>query len=279
MNRPEELRRCLASLANCRVPPAEVLVSDDSRGQLAERTRTVVAEFPHVRYVRGPCRGLSSNRNNILDHVKGDLVAFVDDDEIIHPDFLKTAIESYVQLSGTLGTHKVIVTGSQTLPTGPLPPSSLNFLCFYTGKAPEGRSETVVLGAALFPAKLFEEARFDEKFSFNCEDSDLSYHATHLGYKIFYIPGLTNYHEPSPVNRNLYDDILVESRLYFGFKRYWIYRRSLPRFVLFNVYGLANAVGHCLKRLEVRRSFAAIGSYLTAWKLFLSTLREMRSST
>jgi glycosyltransferase involved in cell wall biosynthesis len=280
MNRPEELRRCLKSLSGSSVQPAEVLVSDDSRGDLADRTKSVVAEFPQARYLRGPATGLSANRNSVLDNVKGDLVAFLDDDQSVHPSFLADALENYDRLCRTHGTPRIIVTGSQTLPGGPLPPSNLNFLGFYTGIVPQqDNAETVVLGCALFPAAVFSEVRFDENFAFGSEDSDLSYHATYLGYRIFYIQSLTNYHAPSRINRDLYDDVLLQCRLYFGLKRYWLYRRSLPKFLLFNVYGLANAVGHCLKHLNVRGAFAAFRSYLTAWSLFLSRLRQIRAGT
>ena len=84
--RPGELARCLESLATLSVRPSEVLVIDNA--PQSGRTRDVVAGFPDVRYICEPRRGLSAARNAALAAASGDIVAFVDDDVIVHHGWL-----------------------------------------------------------------------------------------------------------------------------------------------------------------------------------------------
>jgi GT2 family glycosyltransferase len=84
--RPQDLARCLASLENLAEAPLEIVVVDNAPE--SEATRQVVASFPGVRYRCEPRRGLSAARNAALSHATGDVVAFVDDDVVVHPDWM-----------------------------------------------------------------------------------------------------------------------------------------------------------------------------------------------
>lgn len=274
MNRPDDLRNCLASLATSRARPYEVIVSDDSREDLADRVRQVVERFPEVRYLRGPRAGLGANRNHCLRHASGTLIAFVDDDVVLHPDFLERGPVEYERLCGEHGTDKIVLTGNQIMPYGLSVPSNINFLGFYTGHLPpDGNPNAICINSTFFPAALFREAEFDENFFFGSEEADISFQAAHLGYRIVYRGDLTNYHNQSGINRDLYDKVVLQSRVYFGLKRHWIYQRSIVRFALFNIYAPFNAVGHCLKSFRFRESVAAIVAFLRAWKMFRAKLR------
>ena len=271
MNRPEELDKCLGSLATSLAAPHEVLVSDDSREPAMQgKNRDVVGKYPAARYLPGPRRGLSANRNNCLNQVTGDLVAFIDDDVILDASFLKLGPEYYDEACRSLGTIKVLLTGNEIRPEGRAYPSRLNFLGFYTGEPPLGEApDAIGINTTIFPKTLFDEARFDENIRFGTEERDISMHALHLGYRIVYRQELTNYHFPSPVNRDLYNHWVVSSQIYFGLKRYWIYDRSLSKFAFFNLYALANAVGSRLKVFKFKESVLAARAFFEAWRLFL----------
>jgi glycosyltransferase involved in cell wall biosynthesis len=81
--RPRELARCLQSLLNLSEQPLEILVIDNA--PLSEATRETVERFPGVRYHREPRAGLSAARNTAIAVASGDIVAFADDDVIVHP--------------------------------------------------------------------------------------------------------------------------------------------------------------------------------------------------
>ena len=271
MNRPGDLSACLDSVAALPAPPHQVLVSDDSRDvAMLEANRTVVARHPWATYLKGPSRGLSANRNHCLDRVIGDLVVFVDDDVLMHPDFLEKGPALFEELVGTVDGRDLILTGHEILPLGFGYPSRLTFLGFYDGAEPPREApEAICINATLFPGKLFSRARFDEQIIFGAEERDFSFHALHLGYRILYHPELMNYHNPSPVNRDLYKASTVISRVYFGLKRYSMYQPSVARFLAFNIYVLANAVGNRIRALQFGEAVMAANAFLKAWKLFL----------
>ncbi len=85
-NRPEKLSACLQSLQGLRQPPEDIVVVDNA--PQAPMTRHLVAQFPNVRYLVEPRRGASVARNTGVRHCKTSLVAFVDDDETVHADWL-----------------------------------------------------------------------------------------------------------------------------------------------------------------------------------------------
>lgn len=98
-NRPEQLGRCLDSIAGLDYRAVEVLVvdnapDDDAAEQICkERQRGPVA----VRYVREPLPGLSRARNRALGEARHELIAFLDDDEVVDPHWLTALAEEFVQ--------------------------------------------------------------------------------------------------------------------------------------------------------------------------------------
>jgi glycosyltransferase involved in cell wall biosynthesis len=78
-NRPDSLRRCLASLRAQEAQPFEVVVSDDSDATFVPAVRDLSAQFD-CRYVSGPRRGLYANRNFVALQCSGTHVRTMDDD-------------------------------------------------------------------------------------------------------------------------------------------------------------------------------------------------------
>jgi len=108
--RPEHLAECLRHLAALDRTPHEVLVVDASPD---DRTRAVVAEHPGVRYLRnelGPSTTPES-RDLGLRHATGDVVAYVDDDSHVAPDWLDRLLAAYAD-PGVVGVGGRIVNGT-----------------------------------------------------------------------------------------------------------------------------------------------------------------------
>ncbi len=84
-DRPERLAACLRSIAALRQEPLEVVVVDNAPSAL---TRQVVEGFSGMRYVAEPRPGSSAARNAGVAACRGEIVAFADDDETVHPDWL-----------------------------------------------------------------------------------------------------------------------------------------------------------------------------------------------
>ena len=96
--RPDGLRESLPRLLEQvrQVPGAELLVIDNddvpsAQGIVAERA----AAGDPVRYVHEPDPGIVSARNRALDEARGDVLVFIDDDELPSPAWLTTMLATH----------------------------------------------------------------------------------------------------------------------------------------------------------------------------------------
>lgn len=95
-NRPDELRRALASLAAQDTPMSEILVIDNVPED--GRTREMVErDFPAVRYLEEPMPGLDFARNRALSVASGDVVAFLDDDAVAEPGWAAALLAPFLE--------------------------------------------------------------------------------------------------------------------------------------------------------------------------------------
>jgi GT2 family glycosyltransferase len=104
-DRPETLARCLASIVSSSMPPDEIVVVDNAPRVAA---RDVVARFPGVRYVLEPEPGLSIARNAGIRATDGALVAFTDDDALVHRDWLRHIREPFANPAVAVVTGLVL---------------------------------------------------------------------------------------------------------------------------------------------------------------------------
>ncbi len=95
-DRPEQLAACLESLAALRDRPLEIIVVDNrpATDDTSSATRQV-ASRAGVRYVAEPRCGSSAARNAGVAASRGDFIAFVDDDETVHPDWLRRLADGF----------------------------------------------------------------------------------------------------------------------------------------------------------------------------------------
>jgi GT2 family glycosyltransferase/SAM-dependent methyltransferase len=84
--RPERLRRCLASLRQLDPAPVEIIVVDNAPEERG--TFDVVEAFDGVIYLAEPTEGLGRARNSGILRSSGEIVAFTDDDVLVHPRWL-----------------------------------------------------------------------------------------------------------------------------------------------------------------------------------------------
>lgn len=84
-DRPEALERCLNSLSKQRLQPAEIIVVDNASATSATQE---VCRKAAVRYVREDRPGLDYARNTGARAANGEILAYTDDDVIVHPEWL-----------------------------------------------------------------------------------------------------------------------------------------------------------------------------------------------
>lgn len=78
-NRVAQLRECLAAVQRLSTAPDDILVVDNSAGDI--ETRRAASDY-EARYVAEPMPGLSRARNRGLAECNTDIIAFVDDDAL-----------------------------------------------------------------------------------------------------------------------------------------------------------------------------------------------------
>lgn len=94
--RPDDLRRCLASVMALETPrPVEVVVVDNRPGMPA--TASVAGEFPRVRLVVEPRPGLSYARNAGFAAASGDILIAIDDDVAVPPEWLERLVAPFAR--------------------------------------------------------------------------------------------------------------------------------------------------------------------------------------
>lgn len=113
--RPTELERCLRSITNLKVPDdvdTIVIVADND---VAGSAATALKDLPgdmRIDYRVVPEQGICNARNSLLttaiEH-QTDLIAFIDDDEEAHPDWLKFHME-------TIQTYQVEISRGPVIP-------------------------------------------------------------------------------------------------------------------------------------------------------------------
>jgi GT2 family glycosyltransferase/SAM-dependent methyltransferase len=91
--RPERLRRCLAALQRLNPSPVEIIVVDNAPEERS--TLNVVEEFDGIIHWPEPTLGLSRARNSGILRSSGRIVAFVDDDVLVHPRWLQGVWQAF----------------------------------------------------------------------------------------------------------------------------------------------------------------------------------------
>lgn len=91
-DRPEDLRNCLNGLTHL-LGCDEILVVDNR--PMSDATFKLAQSYPQVRYVREDRPGLNVARNRAICEARHDIVAFIDDDAIPDPMWLKTVRKGF----------------------------------------------------------------------------------------------------------------------------------------------------------------------------------------
>jgi glycosyltransferase involved in cell wall biosynthesis len=93
-NRPNDVKRCLESLLKLQNDGQEILVVDNCPS--GDETFNIVARYGgSIKYVLEERRGLNVARNRALREASGDIVAFIDDDALVDPNWLRALLINF----------------------------------------------------------------------------------------------------------------------------------------------------------------------------------------
>jgi glycosyltransferase involved in cell wall biosynthesis len=270
-NRPDELRRALASVVTSNPAAHQIVVADDSDDDATESL--VAATDAEITYVRGPRAGLGANRNAAVAVADGDFLLFLDDDGLLGDEFmarmerrfeaLPPERRGWTILAGTGIEHGRVVV-----------PNEQGFLGFQSRPYRAGEPlRTVAINATLFPRELFDRVRFDPGIVYGFDEVDFTTQAVAAGFEILPCFDASNLHLPSEIGRQDYGEAATAARLYVTLKRRRWTERSPARAWL----GFAAAATH-VELASIRRLGPRAG-VVAANRAVASALSDYRTYT
>jgi glucosyl-dolichyl phosphate glucuronosyltransferase len=259
-NRGESLKTTLDSITHLTVPPDlnwELIIVDNNS---TDNTAQVVREFASAAPFRVRCilerrQGLSAARNAGVAAARGKIIAFTDDDVILHPEWL-------TNLKQTFDTFQCAAVGGRIIPVWQQPkPDWLEMdeqqaiVHYEHGDEPTVLREHPPLGANCAYRKdefvKYGTFRLDlgvsgENRGITCEDTEFATRLFAAGEKIVYAPNAIVYHPVDPrratkayFRKWYYNDGRSSARAfppdsnivrYFGIPR-WVLRSLVVSFV------------------------------------------------
>lgn len=198
-NRADILPRCLqaARAQTLDAGEYEIIVVDNAS---ADNTREIVAQWPDIRYLYCPHRGLSQARNTGAHAARASIVTYIDDDAIAEPDLLEQVLAAFTahQDAGCVG-------GRIDIQLPPKQPRwySKHFAGYYSEFNPgyAGVQRVGELWEYPFGANVSYRVEALERIGFfnlnmgrvgrntsGGEELDAEYRIAHAGYGIYYTP-------------------------------------------------------------------------------------------
>jgi glycosyltransferase involved in cell wall biosynthesis len=88
-----------------------IMVDDGSR----DETPQVAAQFGSaIYYIRQANQGMATTRNNGIRHASGEIISFLDDDDLWHPDYLSTVVSHFQEDPSLAALHTgFVLTGDR----------------------------------------------------------------------------------------------------------------------------------------------------------------------
>ncbi len=236
MNRREDLRRCLTSVARQTYPDVETIVIDN--GSVDGSADMVESEFSDVRLFRSPKNhGCGGGRNIGARMSSGHYLWFIDDDaEVTDPDAIDRLVaemEADANLGG-LGGEAVIDEAGETLGVKRMALFANGMVMgTYMLDLPsyEQAPATTLTGSNMFVRRkeFADLGGFDTNYVRGWEDTDFAYRLRASGKRLAVVGKAPLIHYFSGLERRIETKVPGQSRIYFVLKNYaWWRIAALP---------------------------------------------------
>ncbi|MEG4960649.1 MULTISPECIES: glycosyltransferase family 2 protein [unclassified Microcoleus] len=233
INRVHETKRLFQSLVAQDYDNLEVIIVDQNPDdRLVKLVDSYRQHFP-ILHVRESKRGQSRARNIGFSQVKGDIVAFPDDD-CLYPDGLLTLTAQFFdnnpQLDGVIGrVYDLEEDQNAFAPCGDDRSQEVDYAKGY---------KICVSCAMFFRAPVVEKIRFDERLGpgadtpWGCGDeTDYLFQCLNAGYQFYYDANLIVRH-PNPLKKNNFRQQIQREYGYGLGKGYFLATHTLPQSLL-----------------------------------------------
>jgi GT2 family glycosyltransferase len=270
----------LPSLARQTYADVEVVVVDDASSD--DSREYVATQWPKVGFVSTGVRnvGVAAALNVAVAHAGGELVALLNNDLELEPDWLEqlvAGIDRHPQAGSVAGKTRNYWRRDELDGAGDVFTVSATAHRRGVGRRDEGQYEdeeevfAPSAGAALYRASaLAEVGPFDESFTAYLEDVDWGLRAQLAGYRAWYIPTAIGYHMGSKTTGGdtsaLYYGLLRRNTVAILIKNVpaRFIARHLPNIAGHHVIGLAQSARRGRLRVHLR-ALADAARHLPRW--------------
>jgi len=272
-DRPDELSRCLASVASQQGAEAEVIVLDDASARPIDGEALEAGPFP-LRLLRSEIRlGVGAGRNWLMREAKGDAFVVLDDDAFFVDDEALLRIEAALARYPEAGILALKIRDFRGDTERWLTPHP-------RGAGTEERLATphrvaYFLGGAHVIRRSVVEAcgMYPESYVYGNEELDLAYRAIDRGFAIQFVPDVVVHHIPPAAAGSTGADE-ARHRLYHHTRsRLLLAHTHLPA-VPAVVYSLGWVGIYGLRALRRREVRAFLRGVRDAWREAKSTPRR-----
>lgn len=202
----ELLDNCLESVVNTKYENFEVIFVDNASTDGSYEYAQ--SKFKNFRFFRNQENLGMIARNTIKGVCTGDIMAFLDNDTIVDPNWLEEPAKLFKNLKTGIVQANLRLLNDQTIPDSI--GHCISVLCmpiensFFMDEPKEPVPIFGGKGAALFVRKeLFERlGGFDEDYFFYFEETDLCWRARLLGYEVYFSPNSIVLHKGGGTFRN-----------------------------------------------------------------------------
>lgn len=224
-NAAKTIERCLESILSQTVKPLEILVVD---GYSEDETLKILKEYPDVKVV-GFARGIGKARKILVNHASGDIIAWVDADVVVSPNWLELHLKFHRE-------EKVMILSGRRSASRSITPN-------------ESVHEWLRISqmACTMKKEVFSVVNYDERFK-RGEEWDLLVSAHRKSIPSHYWNGFRVSHIPRPRKRKLREMVYAGNYVLF-LKKYGLwYIKFDPKHFLAFIFriGLIYAVPICL---------------------------------
>jgi len=288
-NRAESLRKTLETFSSLVVPPAlnwELLLVDNNS---KDHTREVINEFAKasrftVRYVFAKAQGRSHALNAGIAAAQGDLLAFTDDDVLLHPDWLCNMLKAFRDFNCAAVAGRIIPVWHHQKPSWLEMEEQQVVVHFEFGDETRQLDRPPMGANSGFRRNLFQKygtfrpdlgVSSDQRIT--CEDTEFGFRLLRGGEKIVYCANAIIYHpvDPSRITKNyflswFYNDgrsltraegLPAEGVFYLGIPR-WLYREIVVNFLNWILCSNPKARFH-----HKLRTYRSLGKIVESWRL------------
>ena len=193
-NRENDLVETLKCLFNQDFDDYEILVIDQTKKHKEETIKFLEANKTKFKYIFSDKPSVTRSRNIGIEHAKGEILVFIDDDILCEPDFLKNHYRAFLDGYDVV-QGKIFEKNSENAPIWILPWLKYKVL----NNKKDQRTPTNSLTGCNFSVKKAvaeEVGKFDERFYKISvrEDSDFGYRCYKAGKKMVFEPTAKLFH-------------------------------------------------------------------------------------